>query len=129
MRPYNSRDSQTPHTFCEVERIQGDSECACNTMKTMRNLLLLAFFSTFCANCQTQSGVLTLSGGAVAPVGDNPGIGRTTSSSDPVSGTEMNSTPRALLTGTVIDAQSQKPVQGATIFHNGVATHTSSDGK
>src|SRR5262245_2028248 len=94
-------------------------------MKTMRKLLLLLVFSTFCSNCQTQPGVLTLSGGVIAPVGDNPGIGRTTSSSGP-NGTELTN---AMLSGTVVDAQSQKPVQGATVFHNGAVMHTSSDGR
>ena len=91
----------------------------------MQKLLLLLVFSTFCSNCQTQPGVLTLSGGVVAPVGDNPGIGRTTSSSGP-NGTELTNAP---LSGTVVDAQSQKPVQGATVFHNGVVMRTSSDGR
>src|SRR5262245_31198000 len=94
-------------------------------MKTMRKLLLLLAFSTFCSNCQTQPGVLTLSGGVVAGVGDNQGTGRTTSSSGP-NGTELTNAP---LSGTVVDAQSQKPVQGAKVFHNGVLMRTSSDGR
>jgi len=99
-------------------------------MTTNRKLLLLVIFATFCSNCQTQpAGVLTLSGGAVAPVGNNPGIGRTTSSSEPTSGAETAVGPRAPLSGTVVDAQSQKPVQAATIFHNGVAARTAADGK
>src|SRR5258706_10411403 len=98
-------------------------------MMTMRKLLLLILFATFCSNCQIQPGALTLSGAAVAPVGDNPAIGRTTSSSEPTPGTDMVAVSRAPLSGTVVDAQSQKPVQAATVFHNGVAIRTASDGK
>ena len=98
-------------------------------MMTMRKLLLLVIFAMFCSNCQTQPGVLSLSGGAVAPVGNNPGIDRTTSSSEPASGSETTPSPRAPLSGTVVDAQSQKPVQAATVFHNGVASRTAADGK
>jgi hypothetical protein len=63
------------------------------------------------------------------PAGNNPGIGRTTSSSEPTSGTDSAVSPHASLSGTVIDAQSQKPVLAATVFHNGVASRTAADGK
>ena len=89
-------------------------------MTTMRKLLLLLILATFCSNCQTQPGVLSLSGGAIAPVGNNPGIDRTTSSSEPTSGSEATPSPRAPISGTVVDAQSQKPILAATVFHNGV---------
>ena len=98
-------------------------------MMTMRKLLLLVIFATFCSSCQTQPGVLSLSGEAIAPVGNNPGIGRTTSSSEQALGADSTAGPRASLSGTVIDAQSQKPVQAATVFHNGVASRTAADGK
>ena len=88
-------------------------------MMTMRKLLLLIILATFCSNCQTQPGVLSLSGGAIAPVGNNPGIDRTTSSSEPTSGSEATPSPRAPISGTVVDAQSQKPILAATVFHNG----------
>ena len=100
-----------------------------NTMMTMRKLTLLIILATFCSNCQTQPGVLTLSGGAVAPVGNNPGIGRTTSSSEPTSGSQTAPVTLTELDGTVVDSQSQKPVQAATVFHNGVAVRTGTDGK
>ena len=98
-------------------------------MMIMRKLLLLIILATFCSNCQTQPGVLSLSGGAIAPVGNNPGIDRTTSSSEPTSGSEATPSPRAPISGTVVDAQSQKPILAATVFHNGVASRTAADGK
>jgi hypothetical protein len=91
----------------------------------MRKLLLLLTFATFCTNCQTQPGVLTLSGGAVAPIGDNPGLGSTASSSE----TETPASLATPLKGTVVDAQTQKPVQAATVFHNGAAVRTAVEGK
>ena len=63
------------------------------------------------------------------PAGNNPGIGRTTSSSEPTSGTDSAVSPHTSLSGTVVDAQSQKPVLAATVFHNGVASRTAADGK
>jgi hypothetical protein len=98
-------------------------------MTTMRKLLMLVMFAMFCSNCQTQPGVLTLSGGALAPVGNNTGIGGTTSSSEPSSGADSAVGPRTPLSGTVVDAQSQKPVLAATVFHNGVASRTTADGR
>jgi len=70
-----------------------------------------------------------LSGEAIGPVGNNPGIGRTTSSSEQTLGADSTVSPRASLSGTVVDAKSQKPVQAATIYHNGVALRTTVDGK
>ena len=63
------------------------------------------------------------------PAGNNPGIGGTTSSSEPTSGAQTVTLVRAPLNGIVVDAQSQKPVQGATIFHDGIAVRTAGDGK
>ena len=98
-------------------------------MTTMPKLLLLIIFATFCSNCQTQPGVLSLAGGAVVPAGNNPGIGRTTSSSEPTAGTDSAVSPQVSLSGIVVDGQTQKPVLGATVFHNGTASRTTADGK
>jgi hypothetical protein len=90
--------------------------------------LLVVIAAMFCSSCQSQPGVLTLSGGAVVPVGDNLGIDRTTSSSERATGTETAAALSAPLSGIVLDAQSQKPVPWATIFHNGVAVRSAADG-
>src|SRR5262245_24435614 len=98
-------------------------------MLTMRKLLLLLILAMFTSNCQTQPGLLTLAGGAVGPIGNNPEIGRTTSSSESSSGVEITAGERLALSGTVVDAQSEKPVQLATVFHNGTVIRTGADGK
>lgn len=127
MEPYNSSASEALTIFV---RMKGPKaiRIACNTMTTMLKLLLI-IIAMFCSSCQTQPGVLTVSGGAVVPVGDNPGIGKTTSSSEPAAGTDVAPALRTSLGGTVFDAQSQKPVPSATIFHNGVAVWSAADGK
>jgi hypothetical protein len=79
--------------------------------------------------CQTQTGVLTFSGRALSSITGNrrrtPAIAESKSGSTTAKTANRENGP---LAGMVIDAQSQKPIAGAIIFHDGIVSHSAADG-
>jgi hypothetical protein len=90
-------------------------------MTTLRKLMLIGSLLMSVLACQTQTGVLTLSGGGVP----------STSNQETPQTEAPNAVPKSEagpFTGMVVDSQNQKPIAGATIFHDGMALRSMADG-
>jgi hypothetical protein len=90
-------------------------------MTKLQKLVLIGSLLMSVLGCQIQPGLLTLSGGGVPSSSHQQILEAKVVNAGPLNETGP-------LTGSVVDARSQKPIAGATIFHDGVALRSSADG-